>query len=205
MSQTAQTATATAEHDWLKRMMPYRAPNRLRGVFELVVTVIPLVALWVLTWTSLQFGFWWGLLLTIPAAGFLLRLFMIQHDCGHGSLLRRRQRQRLDRARHRRPYPHALRLLAAHPRRPPRLERQSRPARHRRRDHPDRRRVPRAAALEPLRLPALSPPARHVRLRPVLALRHPAPPARRPDARRRHALGIDDGHQRGASPPSRSR
>ena len=91
MSDTAQTATAPAELEWLKRMMPYRAPNRLRGIFELGVTVVPLVALWVLAWVSVQYGFWWGLLLTIPAAGFLLRLFMIQHDCGHGSFFGVRQ------------------------------------------------------------------------------------------------------------------
>ena len=36
-------------------------------------------------------GFWWlTLLLAIPAAGFLVRLFMIQHDCGHGSFFRHR-------------------------------------------------------------------------------------------------------------------
>ena len=91
MSDTALTATAPAELEWLKRMMPYRAPNRLRGIFELGVTVVPLVALWVLAWVSVQYGFWWGLLLTIPAAGFLLRLFMIQHDCGHGSFFGVRQ------------------------------------------------------------------------------------------------------------------
>jgi acyl-lipid omega-6 desaturase (Delta-12 desaturase) len=31
------------------------------------------------------------LLLAVPAAGFLVRLFMIQHDCGHGSFFRRRR------------------------------------------------------------------------------------------------------------------
>jgi acyl-lipid omega-6 desaturase (Delta-12 desaturase) len=85
MSETAQTAPTPAERDWLRRMTPYRTPNRVRGVFELGITVVPLVALWVLAWASVQYGFWWGLLFTIPAAGFLLRLFMIQHDCGHGA------------------------------------------------------------------------------------------------------------------------
>ena len=40
---------------------------------------------------SVHFGYWWlSLLLAIPAAGFLVRLFMIQHDCGHGSFFRHR-------------------------------------------------------------------------------------------------------------------
>ena len=34
---------------------------------------------------------WAGLLLTVPAGAFLLRLFLIQHDCGHGSFFPRRR------------------------------------------------------------------------------------------------------------------
>ncbi len=52
---------------------------------------MPLAALWVLMWLSYSFGFWWlTLLLAVPAAGFLVRLFMIQHDCGHGAFFRHR-------------------------------------------------------------------------------------------------------------------
>ena len=44
-----------------------------------------------LMWAALGTGYWVGLLLAVPAAGFLVRLFMIQHDCGHGSFFRRRR------------------------------------------------------------------------------------------------------------------
>jgi len=71
--------------------MPYRTPNRLRSLFELGVTIIPLASLWILSLVAVQHGFWWGLVLTIPAAGFLVRLFMIQHDCGHGAFFGQRQ------------------------------------------------------------------------------------------------------------------
>lgn len=40
--------------------------------------------LWTLCWALLITGYWLGLLLTLPAAGFLVRLFMIQHDCTYG-------------------------------------------------------------------------------------------------------------------------
>ena len=43
-----------------------------------------------LAWFALGVSFWLTLLLAIPAAGFLVRLFMIQHDCGHGAFFRRR-------------------------------------------------------------------------------------------------------------------
>ena len=53
---------------------------------EIAITFVPLATLWVLAWAALHFGYWWlSLLLAVPAAGFLVRLFMIQHDCGHGS------------------------------------------------------------------------------------------------------------------------
>jgi omega-6 fatty acid desaturase (delta-12 desaturase) len=58
---------------------------------ELVVTVVPFVALWLLMLLSLRHSYWLCLLLAVPAAGFLVRLFMIQHDCGHGSFFRRRR------------------------------------------------------------------------------------------------------------------
>ncbi len=60
-------------------------------MLEIAVTVPPLVALWALAWVAVHFGYWWlGLLIAIPAAGFLVRLFMIQHDCGHGAFFRHR-------------------------------------------------------------------------------------------------------------------
>ncbi len=58
---------------------------------ELAVTAIPFVLLWALTWLTLDAGYWLGLLFAIPAGGFLLRLFLIQHDCGHGAFFSRRK------------------------------------------------------------------------------------------------------------------
>ncbi len=59
-------------------------------MFELAVTVVPLAALWVLMWATLDVGYWLSLPLALPAAGFMVRLFMIQHDCGHGAFFRHR-------------------------------------------------------------------------------------------------------------------
>jgi omega-6 fatty acid desaturase (delta-12 desaturase) len=71
---------------WTPILNRYRAPSRVRGAFELAITAVPLMALWAAAWLLYSFGFWWAsLLLAIPASGFLVRLFMIQHDCGHGS------------------------------------------------------------------------------------------------------------------------
>jgi len=68
----------------------YREPNHGRSVVEILITVVPFVLLWILMLLSLRIGYGLYLLLVIPAAGFLVRLFMIQHDCGHGSFFRQR-------------------------------------------------------------------------------------------------------------------
>ena len=69
----------------------YREPCCARSTVELMITAVPLVILWILMWAALGTAYWVGLLLAVPAAGLLVRLFMIQHDCGHGSFFRRRR------------------------------------------------------------------------------------------------------------------
>ena len=69
----------------------YREPSDGRSIAEIAITAFPLIALWLTMWASLHLvGYWLCLLLAIPAAGFLVRLFMIQHDCSHGAFFGRR-------------------------------------------------------------------------------------------------------------------
>jgi acyl-lipid omega-6 desaturase (Delta-12 desaturase) len=76
---------------WTRILGRYRQPNSLRSIAELVITVLPLPALWIAAWFAFTLGHAWvSLLIAIPAAGFLVRLFMIQHDCGHGSFFSHR-------------------------------------------------------------------------------------------------------------------
>jgi acyl-lipid omega-6 desaturase (Delta-12 desaturase) len=64
----------------------YREASTPRSVFELSVTLIPFVLVWASMLVALHLGqFWLYALLLLPAAGLLVRLFMIEHDCGHGS------------------------------------------------------------------------------------------------------------------------
>ena len=79
---------ATDARSWTKILARYRNPNSARSIAEIAMTLVPLVVLWVLIWATLDLSYWLSLLLAIPAAGFLVRLFMIQHDCGHGSFFR---------------------------------------------------------------------------------------------------------------------
>jgi acyl-lipid omega-6 desaturase (Delta-12 desaturase) len=87
----ADTAGSSDARAWTQKLLRFRDPSRLRSIVELVITFGPLAALWALMWLAYSFGFWWlSLLLALPAAGFLVRLFMIQHDCGHGAFFRHR-------------------------------------------------------------------------------------------------------------------
>ncbi|MBX9458380.1 MAG: fatty acid desaturase [Rhizobium sp.] len=83
-------ASLSPEKPWLKILAKYRQPSPARSAFELAATAIPFVLFWALALVAVWHEIWWGLILTIPAAAFLLRLFMIQHDCGHGSFFGRR-------------------------------------------------------------------------------------------------------------------
>lgn len=76
---------------WTRVLSRYREPSHARSIAELAVTAAPLVALWLVSWLAFSWGYWWAsLLIAIPAAGFLVRLFMIQHDCGHGAFFSKR-------------------------------------------------------------------------------------------------------------------
>ena len=94
MSQTAQQAktdsTTNSARDWQRVLAGYREPDELRSTLEIVMTGGLFVALWVAAWLALSVSYWLTLAICVPAAGMLLRLFLIQHDCGHGAFFRRR-------------------------------------------------------------------------------------------------------------------
>ena len=75
-----------------RSLASYRDPSLARSIVEIVITATPLLVAWTLMWAALYFGqVWLCLLLAVPTAGFLVRLFMIQHDCGHGAFFRTRR------------------------------------------------------------------------------------------------------------------
>jgi omega-6 fatty acid desaturase (delta-12 desaturase) len=88
----ADPATATAPdrravaRQWTAVLRGYRAANTLRATRELVVTSVAFVLCGFLLLLAVETGrSWLYLLVLLPGAGFLVRLFMIQHDCGHGA------------------------------------------------------------------------------------------------------------------------
>jgi len=87
---TDTVSTRPPAKEWVRVLAGYRDPNTLRSGFELAVTLGPFVVLWVLAWKALAISYWLTFGISILNAAFLLRLFAIQHDCGHGSFLKSR-------------------------------------------------------------------------------------------------------------------
>ncbi|MGF1592708.1 MAG: fatty acid desaturase [Kiloniellaceae bacterium] len=87
----APAAAPLAARQWSRTLAPYRDPSHGRSLFEIAVTFLPFAGLWALAWTAVHLGHWeLSLLPSLLAGGLLVRLFLIQHDCGHGAFFRHR-------------------------------------------------------------------------------------------------------------------
>ncbi|HTP02288.1 MAG TPA: fatty acid desaturase [Anaerolineales bacterium] len=76
---------------WQDAVARYSRPDVRRSVWQVVNTLVPFFALWYVMIRSLEVGYWLTLLLSIPTAGFMVRIFIIFHDCGHGSFFKSRR------------------------------------------------------------------------------------------------------------------
>lgn len=88
MPNTLTRSRTLAARDWLQVLAKYREPNPSRSILEILATCLPLALLWGLAWVALSYSYWLTLALSLPASIFLVRLFLIQHDCGHGTFFR---------------------------------------------------------------------------------------------------------------------
>lgn len=87
---TGPDLSAHAARNWTKILSEYRDLSRLRSILEISITVIPFALLWAAMWLLLDYSYWLSLALAVPTAGFLVRLFIIQHDCGHRTFFHKR-------------------------------------------------------------------------------------------------------------------
>jgi omega-6 fatty acid desaturase (delta-12 desaturase) len=76
------------ETAWKEVVSRYQAPDLRRSWWQVVNSIIPYIVLWYLMYRSLGISYWLTLVLVILAAGFLVRIFIIFHDCCHGSFFR---------------------------------------------------------------------------------------------------------------------
>src|SRR4051812_37930576 len=83
----AEQAEQSTGRDWKSVVARYQRPDTRRALTQIATTLLPLVAILFLMYRSLALPFWTTLLLALPAAGLLVRTFIIMHDCAHGSFL----------------------------------------------------------------------------------------------------------------------
>jgi omega-6 fatty acid desaturase (delta-12 desaturase) len=72
---------------WRDALAPYERPRLGRSLLDIATSLVPYVALWAAMYLALDVSYWLVLILSVPAAGFLLRTFIIFHDCAHGAFL----------------------------------------------------------------------------------------------------------------------
>ena len=75
----------TSNTSWVHIVKQYNHPNPVKSWFQFSSNLLIYCFAWVLMFESLSISYWITLGLSIPAAGMLVRLFIIYHDCGHGS------------------------------------------------------------------------------------------------------------------------
>jgi acyl-lipid omega-6 desaturase (Delta-12 desaturase) len=85
-----QPAPPSQSTSWKALVAPYQKPSVRRSVGQVVSTLVPYAALWFLMVQTITISYWLTLPLAILAAGFLIRNFILFHDCGHGSFFKSR-------------------------------------------------------------------------------------------------------------------
>jgi omega-6 fatty acid desaturase (delta-12 desaturase) len=83
----AVSSAAETKRWWVAALEPYARPDLRRSVNCLLTSVLPYLALWPAMYYLLGVSYWLTLLVAVPASGFLVRTFIVFHDCGHGSFM----------------------------------------------------------------------------------------------------------------------
>jgi omega-6 fatty acid desaturase (delta-12 desaturase) len=80
--------TGIAARDIARHCAAYREPDVRSALGQIANTGLPYLVLCAIMIAAAATGHGWVVpLLAVPAGGLLVRLFIIQHDCGHGSFL----------------------------------------------------------------------------------------------------------------------
>jgi acyl-lipid omega-6 desaturase (Delta-12 desaturase) len=86
-TQSSATRNQPPKPDWYHDLAEYQDRSWKRGLLQIADSILPYLAIMTLMFVSVERGwpYWSTLLIAVPAAMFLVRTFMIFHDCTHGS------------------------------------------------------------------------------------------------------------------------
>lgn len=100
-------SSCPADATWQERLEPFAEPDDRAAWGQILTSAPPFAAGWMLMSYAWEIHYLWVLLVAFPVSGFYLRLFLIQHDCGHGSFFTSRRANHV--------LGHALSLLSLTP------------------------------------------------------------------------------------------
>ena len=87
-SSSIESASRTDLPAWKQIVARYQKPVVGRALWQIINTAVPYATLWYLMYLSTAVSYWLVAPLAILAGGFLVRVFVIFHDCGHGSFFK---------------------------------------------------------------------------------------------------------------------
>ncbi len=75
---------------WKEIVLKYQKPSTWRALWQIIDTIIPYALCWYLMYLCVAISWWLVLPLAVLAGALLVRVFIIFHDCGHGSFFKSR-------------------------------------------------------------------------------------------------------------------
>lgn len=89
MKRSPEPVVATRNHSSIKQQVAaFQHSSPGRSIWQLIDSVVPYVILWCLAYWAMQYSYWLAIPAILLAAGFMVRIFIIFHDCGHGSFFK---------------------------------------------------------------------------------------------------------------------
>jgi acyl-lipid omega-6 desaturase (Delta-12 desaturase) len=88
MNENTSQETPPTAGEWKKIVCQYQQPSAARASWQIVNTLLPYAAIWLVMYYTLGISWWLTIPLAVLAGAFLVRIFIIFHDCGHGSFFR---------------------------------------------------------------------------------------------------------------------
>jgi len=78
-----------------KQVAPYEKSNTKASVWQVINTIVPFFILWFLAYKSLSVSYILTLAIAVVASGFMVRTFIIFHDCCHHSFFKNRKANKI--------------------------------------------------------------------------------------------------------------
>ena len=91
MEKTKDNSLQYIMDNWQHMVKKYQTPNHTKATIQMITSFLPFIGVWILMYFSLSISYWLTLPLAFLNAFFLVRIFIIQHDCGHQSYFKSRK------------------------------------------------------------------------------------------------------------------